>query len=148
MVLYVKRVTFCLIVLVVISALALPAISLAQAPGGPAQIVINYPEVTDTGTALQLGTRQAGKSQQIVDQPSHVLSRRAHALQMLHSRFAEARPAILNRRLAEAVDRPQRGAQIMRYRIAEGLQLLIGCGQLIRPRFHPFLQFRVQPAEP
>jgi VWFA-related protein len=52
MVVYVKRVTAYLIALVVISALALPAISHAQQP---AQIVINYPEAVDTGDALQLG---------------------------------------------------------------------------------------------
>ncbi|MBN1563452.1 MAG: VWA domain-containing protein, partial [Anaerolineae bacterium] len=51
---YAKRATYFLISLVVIGALALPAISLAQG-STPTQLIINYPEVTDTGDALQVG---------------------------------------------------------------------------------------------
>ena len=49
-----KRATSWLIAFIVICALGFPTIILAQGPG-PSQIVINYPEVTDTGDALQLG---------------------------------------------------------------------------------------------
>ena len=78
------------------------------------------------GFALHLDTRQTRKLQQIVDEKSHALRFGANAIQILVRVSVERGPVVFQQRQAPAVDPTQRRAKIVRHRIGEGFQLLVG----------------------
>ena len=67
--------------------------------------------------------RDPRQREHAVDQNRHALRRFAHVAQVLSTCFVQLVAAVFQQRLAEAVDAAQRSPQIVRDRIAEGLQL-------------------------
>ena len=75
--------------------------------------------------ADDLGPAHAGEGQQVVDQLAHLLARVGDRLQVMPGllrQLAVGRPL---QHLDVAVDVPQRRAQIVRHRVAEGFQFLV-----------------------
>ncbi len=86
----------------------------------------------------QLALGDAGEEQQALDELRHVLRRLAHAAQVIAPLVVELVRVVLEEGLAEAVDAPQRGAQIVGDRVAERLQLAAGrLGGLLGLRQRP-----------
>jgi hypothetical protein len=71
--------------------------------------------------------------EEVVDQRAHPLRPRSGALQILFSLIVEPVGVVLKQGLAEAVDGPQRRAQIMRHRVGERLEFLVGGFELCAP---------------
>src|SRR5438477_12675846 len=78
-------------------------------------------------SALQTASRNPRKIQQVIDEARHSLCSCAHALEIVQAAFVESLARIIfEQGFAEAVDRSQRRAEIVRNRVGEGLQLLVG----------------------
>ena len=76
--------------------------------------------------AAQLAARDPRQRQEVVDQLGHPLRRVADPGQVAPALDVEPVAVVLGQRLAEPVDRAQRGAQVVGDRVAERLQLLGG----------------------
>lgn len=75
--------------------------------------------------AAHLGARDARELQQIVDQLRHVRSACAHPREIMPALVIEPVGVVLEQRLTETVDGAQRGAQVVRYRVAERFELTV-----------------------
>src|SRR5215831_4899288 len=82
---------------------------------------------------LQLGTADAAVGEQIADQLVHTLRSGDDALGVFPAHGVEPVTAILEQRLAEALHRAQRRAQIVRDRIPERLELVVALFELGGP---------------
>ncbi len=80
--------------------------------------------------AAQLAPVHPGEGEQVVDQLAHPGDPVADAAQMRERALSELTAGLLDQRLAEAVDRPQRGLEIVGHRVGERLELGVERGQL------------------
>src|ERR1700682_3249377 len=88
---------------------------------------------------MNFRTRHLCEIQQIVDQRSHSLRRGADAMQMGLALLWKNLIAVFQKGLAESINAAQRRAQVMRNRIAKGLQFFVRSFQLSRA--DPYLMF-------
>ena len=75
--------------------------------------------------AAELGAADAREREEVVDELAHALCAGAHPAEVVAPSLVEAVAVVLEQRLAEAVDRAQRRAQVVRDRVAERLELLV-----------------------
>ena len=78
------------------------------------------------GLHRKLPTAHARELQQVIDELSHPLRGDANARQQVLAVVVEHCLIVLDERLAEAVNRAQRGAQVVGDGVAERLQLFVG----------------------
>ncbi len=83
-----------------------------------------------------LPASDAREIEQGVDQLPHALGGRADTIQVVPTLLIQLVPGFREQRRAEAVHRPQRGAQVVRHRIGKRLQLAVGLLQFGRPLAH------------
>jgi hypothetical protein len=98
--------------------------SIASPPCAPARFLQFYNHLGGERTeidrfALHLGERHARQGEHVVDQVSHALGGGTHAAEIIPALIVQFAGVILDHRLAEAVYRAQRRAQVVRHRIAE-----------------------------
>src|SRR5262249_53222119 len=74
---------------------------------------------------MQWGARGAREREQTVDQGLHAAAAGEHALEQMLAVGRERIVVVFTQRLCEAGDAAQRRAQIVRYRVAERLQLAV-----------------------
>ncbi len=89
---------------------------------------------------------QAGEPQQPIDEHIHRPARVGDAVEVAERLGAEHGAALLDHLGAEAVDRAQRRAQVVRHRVGEGLELLVGRAQLAGALEHALLELLVEAA--
>src|SRR5437867_4808637 len=94
-----------------------------------------------------LAAGYARELEQVVYELRHALARHAHAGDILLSLIVQLSGIILEQRLRETVDSPQRGPQIVRDRVAEGFELFICHLELRGALTDPLLQFGIQPPD-
>ncbi len=75
--------------------------------------------------AAQFGAADARKAQHVVNQLAHLLGGFADALQVMPRFFGERIVKILQQNAAEAIQRAQGSAQVVRNRVGERLQLAV-----------------------
>ncbi len=103
-------------------------------------------ELADVDVApRELAARHLGKIQQVLDQLAHALRRGADASEVAARLLGHLLGKVLEQRLAEAVDRAQRRAQVVRHRIAERLELGVGRLQLDGALLDARFQLGVEP---
>ena len=80
----------------------------------------------DKSTGVRcIGASVTFEAKQVLDQTVHACGGGADARQVLAAVLIESLRAVLQQHVAEAVDGEQRGAQIVRHGIGEGLELAI-----------------------
>ena len=83
-------------------------------------------KLTDVeGIVHDLGSGDAGKLKQCVNERSHALDRITHAADIVPSRVVDDPGVVFFQRETESVDRAQGSAEVVRDRIAEGLEFAI-----------------------
>ena len=93
----------------------------AQEPGGD-----GLGKLTDVeGIVHDLDSGDAGKLKQCVNERSHALDRITHAADIVPSRVVDDPGVVFFQRETESVDRAQGSAQVVRDRVAEGLEFAI-----------------------
>ena len=80
--------------------------------------------------AAHLGTRDARQFENVINQVAHALAGATNALEVILTGLIQPIGIVLQHGLAEAIDAPERGAQVVRDRVAERLQLLVRGPQL------------------
>src|SRR5437899_8756035 len=102
--------------------------------GRPSQLGRDVPghaaQVHDLGPYLRTGDPR--EFQQVVDQGPHPLAGGAYPVQGLPSRLVQPRGIVFQQYLAESVDAAQRRPQVVRYRVGERVQLVVGGEELRR----------------
>ncbi len=89
---------------------------------------------------MDLGAAHTGKGEQRVDQLAHALCSSAHAREVALSLRVEVRAIVLQDGLTEAVDAPERRAQIVCDGVAEGFEVAVrGVGLDVRTTEHLLL---------
>jgi hypothetical protein len=96
---------------------------------------------------LERHARNMGKLQQVVNQSTHILRFAAHAVEMAPGVVVQLRAGVFHHRQAPAVHGAQRRTQVMRNRIGEGFEFLVGCFELGSAVAHAPLQLGVQPLQ-
>src|SRR5580658_10459869 len=82
---------------------------------------------------MQLRQSKAREGEQIVDEMRHTLRGRAHSSEMAFPQRVELVGVVFEEGLAEAVDAPQRRAQIVGDRVTKGFELAVdGVGRDVR----------------
>ncbi len=89
---------------------------------------------------LHLGAGQAGELEQIVDEATHALGAGPNAVDVVFARIVQLVAIVLEESLGEPVDPAQRRSQIVRDRVGECLELLVGCGELDRSVVHQLIE--------
>jgi len=84
--------------------------------------------------------RNLCQADHVLDEAAHALRRAADALQIAAAVFAQYGAAFLVQRLGEAFYGAQRRTQVVRYGIAEALQIAVGDFQVASALVHPPLQ--------
>ena len=90
--------------------------------------------------ADQLAPAHPGQAQQVVDELRHAQRARPHPLEVVAAAVVEAGSIVGEHRLAEAVDGPQGGPEVVRYRVREGFQLLVRRRQVAGAGVHATLE--------
>ena len=72
-----------------------------------------------------LGAADSRECEQVVDQTAHARCRLADHRQVALARRIEGRSGVLLKQLGKACHVPQRRAQVVRYGVGEGLELLV-----------------------
>ena len=86
---------------------------------------------------MQFRAADLGELEEIVDELAHALCRSAYSSKIVRGRVVQPAFIVLEQGLAEAVDASERSPEIVRYRIAERLELLVLPLELVdkrRPR--------------
>src|ERR1019366_6411006 len=81
------------------------------------------------GPPPHFGSRKPRKIQQSIDKCRHALRFGTNPVEILDPLFPDDLTHLVAERLAPAIDTTQGGAQIVRYRVSEGFQFLVGCFQ-------------------
>ena len=93
---------------------------------------------------VESATPDARQLEQRVDQFRHAAGRLAHAAEVVLPGRVEAVGVAFAEDPAEALDRAQRRAQVVRHAVGEGFQFAVGLAELARARGHAGLQRPVE----